>query len=261
VRTPVMNDPGPAAQARYLFAVARGLEKSALVATPGLRGAPLEIIEHRELQAVVCAVDLDEFGEDKLAHNLEDLGWLEEVARCHHNVVYVVASAGTVAPMRLVTICSDDESVRARIEDVYDDLSHALSRVQGRSEWSVKVYAPRQQTLAPDETERPASGAAYLQRKREQAAQRRTSGERSIQVAEEINQALTESVTASRMLPPQDPRLTGREDMMILNGAYLVPNEDGEGFRNLVERLTDLHPALQIELMGPWPPYSFATLD
>ena len=25
--------------------------------------------------------------------------------------------------------------------------------------------------------------------------------------------------------------------------------------------LTELHPALQLELKGPWPPYSFATLD
>jgi hypothetical protein len=253
-----MTEPG---RARYLFAAARGVEPSALAAIPGLRGAPLEVVEHRGLQAVVCDVDLDEFGEEKLAHNLEDLGWLEEVARCHHDVVYAVAAAGTVAPMRLVTICADDQSVRARLEAVYDDLSHALTRVQGRSEWSVKVYAPRQATPDPAETARPASGAAYLQRKREQAVQRRSAGELSLQTAEEINQTLRGSVAAARSLPPQDPRLTGRSDTMILNGAYLVPDEDGEGFRNLVERLAELHPALTIEIKGPWPPYSFATLD
>ena len=48
---------------------------------------------------------------------------------------------------------------------------------------------------------------------------------------------------------------------MILNGAYLVANEDSEGFRSLVQRLVELHPTLLIELNGPWPPYSFATLD
>jgi hypothetical protein len=249
------------AQARYLFAVARGLDRSALSGTPGLRQAPLEIVDHRELQAVVCSVNLDEFGEEKLATNLEDLGWLEEVARCHNDVVFAAASAGAVAPMRLVTICSDDDSVRTRIEGIYDDLFHALSRVEGKSEWSVKVYAPQHETPDPEELARPSSGAAYLERKRAQAAKRRSTGEQSLQAAEEINQTLKASVSAARVLPPQDPRLTGRSDTMVLNGAYLVPDEDSDGFRGLVQRLVELHPTLLIELNGPWPPYSFATLD
>ena len=173
VRIPTMAEAAPA-QARYLFAVARDLESSALAGTPGLRQAPLEIIDHRALQAVVCSVDLDEFGEEKLATNLEDLGWLEDVARCHNDVVFAAASAGAVAPMRLVTICSGDESVRARIEDIYDDLVHALNRVEGRSEWSVKVYAPREEAPDPEPAARPTSGAAYLERKRAQAAKRRS---------------------------------------------------------------------------------------
>jgi hypothetical protein len=248
-------------QGRYLFAVTRGIEDSLLAGTPGLAGAPLQVVDHQGLQAVVCSVDLSEFGEERLARNLEDLEWLEEVARCHHDVVFAVASAGTVAPMRLVTICSDDESVRARIEGHYDELAHALSRVEGRREWSVKVYAPRQESSSSAAESRPTSGAAYLQRKREQAVQRRSAGEESLQTAEEINQILKDASVAARVLPPQDPRLTGRADPMILNAAYLVPTEDSEGFTHLVQRLAELYPALDLELKGPWPPYSFATLD
>jgi hypothetical protein len=255
-----VTDPGSAC-GRYLFAAARGLQESALAATPGLRGAPLEILQHRELQAVVCTVDLDEFGEEKLAQNLEDLSWLEDVARCHHDVVFAAATAGTVAPMRLVTICADDDSVRARIEAVYDDLSHALARVEGRSEWSVKLFAPRQEAPAASAAGRPTSGADYLRRKREQADARRSSSADSLRTAEEVHETLKTSVAAARVLPPQDPRLTGRTDTMILNGAYLVADEDGEGFAHLVERLAELHPTLEIELKGPWPPYSFATLE
>jgi hypothetical protein len=248
-------------QGRYLFAVARGLDPAVLRDTPGLRGAPVEVVEHRGLQAVVCTVDLAEFGEEQLKSNLEDLTWLEEVARAHHDVVFAIASAGAVAPMRLVTICSDDASVRARIDGVRDELSEALARVEGRHEWSVKVYAPRQEQSETVDSARPTSGAAYLQRKREQAAHRRSAGEQSLRVAEEVNQTLSGSVVASRVLPPQDPRLTGRTDTMILNGAYLVAAGEADGFRDLVGRLAELHPSLEIELKGPWPPYSFATLD
>ncbi|MET0838440.1 MAG: GvpL/GvpF family gas vesicle protein, partial [Marmoricola sp.] len=217
-----MTDTG-SAQGRYLFAVARGIDPASLDGVQGLRGAPLEVIEEQGLQAVVCSVDLAEFGEDQLKENLEDLGWLEEVARCHHDVVYAVATAGAVAPMRLVTICSDDASVRARIDGVYEALSEALARVEGRYEWSVKVYAVREEPREPVEAARPASGAAYLQRKREQAVQRRTAGDQHVQAADDIHQTLARTVAATRVLPPQDPRLTGRSDTMILNGAYLVP--------------------------------------
>jgi len=246
---------------RYLFAFARGLDPTRLVGVPGLRGATLDVVEHRDLQAVVCSVDLDEFGEAQLKANLEDMAWLEEVARTHHDVVHAVSEAGAVAPMRLVTICSDDESVRARIESLHTQLSEALGRVQGRREWSVKVYATRPEPPETVDAGRPASGAAYLQRKREQAAQRRSAGDQHLREADEIHQTLARSVVATRVLQPQDPRLTGRSDTMILNGAYLVPAEETDGFRAVVSRLAELNPTLEIELNGPWPPYSFATLD
>jgi hypothetical protein len=255
-----MTEPQPA-RGRYLFVFARGLDPARLAGVLGLRGAPLEVVEHRDLQAVVCSVDLEEFGEDRLKEHLEDMDWLEEVARTHHEVVYAVSEMCAVAPMRLVTICSDDVSVRSRSESLYTQLSEALNRVEGRREWSVKVFATRPSPPEAIDEGRPASGAAYLQRKREQAAQRRSTGDQHLREADEIHQTLARSVVATRVLQPQDPRLTGRAETMILNGAYLVPAEETDGFRALVSRLAELNPSLQIELNGPWPPYSFATLE
>ena len=103
----------------YLFAVGRGLDSSVLSGVEGIDGAVLQVVDHQDLQAVVCAVDLDEFGEASLARNLEDLAWLEQVARAHNDVVSAVAESGTVAPMRLVTICEGEKSVRDRIEALY----------------------------------------------------------------------------------------------------------------------------------------------
>ena len=50
----------------YLFAVGRGLDSAAMSGVDGLGGSALEIVDCRDLQAVVCSVDLDEFGEDSL---------------------------------------------------------------------------------------------------------------------------------------------------------------------------------------------------
>lgn len=249
---------------RYFFAVARGLDPAVLEGVTGMNGAPVEVVPHLDLQAVVCTVGLDEFGEASLATNLEDLRWLEHVARSHNDVVFAVASTGTVAPMRLVTICADDDSVVDRMESWYDQLSAALDRVHGRKEWSVKVYASREATAPDSPVTRQTgqgSGAAYLQRKRVAAERRRSVGERSVRVAEEIHGELAAVAVAGRQLPGQDPRLTGRSDEMILNGAYLVPEDEGDAFRALVQRVEESHVGAVLEVEGPWPPYSFSTLD
>jgi hypothetical protein len=248
-------------QGRYLFAVARGLPEGALHGHVGLGGATLDVVDHRGLQAVVCTVDLDEYGEEALARNLEDLGWLEKVARTHDEVVRVVAEQATVAPMRLVTICSDDSSVRTRVDDHHDGMVGALDNVEGRREWSVKVLVPPRAPEEPEETARPTSGAAYLMRKREQAARRRSAGEDAAALAERVHDALAGAAVASRRLPPQDPRLTGRTETMVLNAAYLVPETDHQAFLDLVARVREQEPEGIIEAGGPWPPYSFAVME
>jgi len=48
---------------------------------------------------------------------------------------------------------------------------------------------------------------------------------------------------------------------MVLNGAYLVPIDETEGFAALIDRVRDSTPGALIEAEGPWPPYSFAVLE
>lgn len=251
---------------RYLFAFARGLEATSLAGVGGLGGAPVELVEHGDLQAVVCTVDLGEYGEDALTRNLEDLAWLEALARTHNEVVFRAAEVATVAPARLATICSNDASVRARIADAHEALVSALERVQGRVEMSVKVHAASATSDDPG-PEEPASadgagaGAAYLHRKKLQAQRRREAGDRAARTGEDIDRALGACAVAGRRLAPQDPRLTGRSDPMVLNAAYLVEDSAVDEVRDLADRLRGEHPDAVIEVEGPWPPYSFATLE
>ncbi len=245
---------------RYLFAVTRGLDAGDLVATEGLRGDPLAIVEHRGLQAVVCDVPLEEFGEDALVRNLEDLGWVEQVARTHDTVVREVAHRATVAPMRLVTIYSSDDSVRSQLDELQGQLTDALDRVAGCAEWAVKIYA--HSVTAPEAApQKPASGADYLKRKRDLSDARRNADADASQVAEQLDSELALVATARRRLAIQDPRLSGRQESMILNAAYLVPDDASETFAATVESLSATYPDVTIEAAGPWPPYSFSMLE
>lgn len=255
-----------AEQGRYLYAIARGLDAGAVTGVQGLDGAAVEAVEHRGLTAVVSTVDLAEYGEEGLRRNLEDLAWLEKVARGHDTVIHAVAGAAATAPLRLATICLDDDGVRARLDEWHDALETALDRVEGRAEWAVKAFArggASEQASAPAAEEPPGKGAglAYLQRKKSQAQQQAQSHERAQQVAEEVHQALAARCVASRRLAPQDPRLTGHEGLMTLNGAYLVEESEGDAFAAAVQELAETYPDAHLTVAGPWPPYSFASLE
>jgi len=246
---------------QYLFAVARGLDPQQLGDVSGLRDAAIQVLEHRGLQAVTCSVDLAEFGEEALRRNLESLPWLEGVARAHDDVVQATALVATTAPMRLVTICSDEASVRARLDEWYDGLATALDRVEGCHEWSVKTFAAPAPDSGDDAAPKDASGAAYLARKRARASDQRAAADAAAQVADVVHQELGRRARAVRRLAPQDPRLTEFPGTMILNGAYLVDDGSRDTFRSVAEDLARRYPDAGIDIRGPWPPYSFATLD
>jgi hypothetical protein len=246
--------------AHYLYAVCRDLPPDSLDDQRGLGDRPLQVVSHRDLVAVVSTVDLDEYGEDALRANLERMDWLERVARQHDAVIHAVAEVAPTAPMRLATIVVGDDGVVRRLSDSYDALGAALDRVAGRAEWSVKAVVEAPVAAAASES-RASSGAEYLRRKKAEAETRTADAEAAAAVAGRIHQRLAEFSVASRQLPPQDPRLTGLTGSMVLNAAYLVPVEDQGRFVDEVAEVVRQHPELMIDCGGPWPAYSFATLD
>jgi hypothetical protein len=244
-----------------MYAIVRGLPEGPDLGT-GLSGRPLEAVRERDLSAVVSAVSLDEFGEEGLRTNLERLDWLEEVARAHDAVVHEVAAHGPTAPLRLATICLDDEGVRRRMVERYDDLMEVLDRVQDCREWSVKLIAPPRRAPQPEPVAAGSSGGAdYLRRKKAQSEARLSHESEALETADRVHEDLSASTRASRRLPGQDPRLTGHEGTMVLNAAYLVHERDETAFLDSLRRVTEQLADLTVEHAGPWPPYSFAMLD
>ena len=251
-----------AGTARYLYAVTRGVESSALTGLPALSGGTLEVLDHNGLQAVVSTVGLDEYGEDGLHANLERLEWLEATARTHDAVIKAISDHGPVAPMRLATIFLNDTNVRRRMDEWFSALEQALDRVEGRLEWSVKVLSPKAaEKVAAGQGPRPTSGAEYLRQKKAGVEHRAALEADAYEQAGDIEEALLDRAVAVRVLAAQDPRLTGHQGTMVLNAAYLVEQAEGQAFINEVSAQAARYPALVVDVGGPWPPYSFAMLE
>ena len=103
------------------------------------------------LTALVSDVSLAEFGEAALREHLEDLDWLDEVAREHHYVIDAAARLFPLLPVRLATVYSGDAAVAAALAERGGQLRDALHRVGGRVEWGVKAYAAANEPAGPGE--------------------------------------------------------------------------------------------------------------
>jgi hypothetical protein len=177
----------------------------------------------------------------------------------------VAAATSALAPFRLATIYRSDPRVRDRIDELHHDLVLALDRIEGCSEWSVKALIKSEApSVQPDGGGRLAdagSGTAYLMRRRAQLDENRRAAENAAALADRLFRELAAGAEAGRRLPPQDPRLTGRSEPMALNSAFLVDDERVLAFQRQVEDLGNQYDEFHLEVDGPWPPYSFATLE
>jgi hypothetical protein len=249
----------------YLYAVsgAAGANYQLVVkGLTGVAGTALRAVEHAGLVAYVSTVPLEEFGEEPLRRSLEDLDWLGRTARAHHRVVEAVAEAGATAPVRLVTVYRSENHVRDMLERRHDDFVTGLARVAGRSEWGVKAYVdPTAAPSSPDEVGEELTtgpGTDYLRRRKAKLRSREDAWRAAAARADRIHATLTTVAVASQRHRPQDPQLSGRDDWMVLNGAYLVDDDRRDEFAALLDGLRG--PGIEIQLTGPWVPYSFTTL-
>jgi hypothetical protein len=219
----------------------------------------VELVRHAGLAAAASPVSLDEFGERGLRESLEDLDRLETLARAHERVLDEALRMGAVVPFRICTVYAGVERVREMLEREREPLAAALRRLRGMAEWGVKAYLVRREdraTAAPA----PASGTDYLTRKRTARDAAETARRGLDATVEAVHARLRERAAGAVLSPPQDRGLSGREDQMLLNAAYLVADADADAFGSLIAELARPLGAegLELALTGPWPPYHFS---
>ncbi|MFH8570016.1 GvpL/GvpF family gas vesicle protein [Streptomyces sp. NPDC017993] len=270
------------APATYVFAVCRRVDPAALTGLPGLAaGAPVRALPVGPLTAVVQHVPAAAFTEESWQQRLSDRQELERCARAHHEVVTAAAACGPTAPLALATLYRGDERARQALGEDMERFAAALDRIEGHAEWGIKVYLPAAATTgtsgstATTVTEPSGGGAAgprpdrdgagsvnagraYLERKRGLQRSREERHDRVLQTAEDVDAALCRLATASRRLRTHSQEVTGEKHrLQVLNAAYLVAAEREQALADMVAALHGRTGA-QIEMSGPWAPYSFA---
>lgn len=224
----------------------------------GVDGRPVHVHRHGGVSALVSEVPAERFGEQALKTRLEDVDDLEALARAHEAVLESSLGRGAVVPFRLCTMYASPDRLDAMLDREGAELAAALDRIDGMQEWGVKAFL-RTPVAVPAADPSPATGREYLSRVRERRDAADAGREAGETVVAEIHARLTERAAAAALSRPQDRRLSGREAEMVLNAAYLVPEEGADGFRLIVEQLGRRHEpdGVELELTGPWPPHHF----
>jgi Gas vesicle synthesis protein GvpL/GvpF len=238
---------------------------------PGVDGAAVERVAVGGLTALVSRVRAAQFAAEPLRENLNELPWLEAVARAHETVLGAAFAAATIVPLRLCTIYEGADGVRRMLGEEHHALDRALARLHGREEWGVKLLvdpqlladaaraaSPHAATFAQQAEERDAGGAYMLRRRLERHVREQADALAS-DLAAAVHARLQDWALDAVTRPAQNRDLSGHEGQMLLNGAYLVEAGRAEELRGLADELGAHHRDVgaRLELTGPWPPFNF----
>jgi hypothetical protein len=255
----------------YAYAVARAHPDlpRALTGLTGVAGAPVHLIaeggkEHgdADIVLVVSSVPAADFREEGLRRHLEDLDWLEAVARAHHAIVEEVAARAPALPLRLATVYRDDSSARDMLRSAVRLFAERLDHLADQVEWGVKIYVEATVPPTPAAPESPSAdispGRAYLSARRRQRGDREAFHRAAQEAAERVGNVAGAYATDRAAHRPQQGALAGDAGENVFNDAFLVPRGHGEAFRTEAARAGRGLAGIRVEVTGPWAPYSFA---
>jgi hypothetical protein len=257
----------------------------------------VELICEGPIAAVVSRVSLDQFDPERLqGKTAEDIQWLGKIAARHNEIICQAASSSAVLPLRLGTVFQSRDSLQAMLVRCRSTVAQFLEQLGNRQEWGVKLYlnkrppepipghvgpppphylGPRRGTdPSPDgktsladergaENRNPSpsatSGTAYLTRKKALLDDRREQRASVYQTIQRVEQSLTsnaEHFCRIRNLPSD---LTGRDEEMVFNAAFLLPSSSQASWFETVQKVhRDVQSeGIVLEVSGPWPPYHF----
>lgn len=224
----------------YLYAVVDRPQQP-LSVPRGLGGRPPFLAGERAVAMVAS-----ELGEGDLALSEDNL-------YRHEAVVEALMAERGVLPMRFGCRVRDAASLRQLISIRRDELAAQLERLRGCVEMGLRLWPAGDVASSPPARPRAESGSAYIEHLR----LRQRCGDRpraEAALVDAVHRHLARRARAATRDAPPPPG-------QALAAAYLVPEEEGEAFVRETAAQRERHRALRFLCTGPWPPYSFASLE
>jgi Gas vesicle synthesis protein GvpL/GvpF len=246
----------------YLYGIVREARP-----LPAALETRLQLVSHGRLSALVEPVADEEFSPGVLDDKLQSLEWVAAQASRHQAVLEQVMRERPVVPARLCTMFSGPSALQAQLGEQEQRFHALLDALEGREEWSVKVFCQRamlerdiatREGLDHDVGAPAAPGLAFLYHKRRRAELLRLVDAAIDDCVDDVLEHVEGLAFATRLRSLLSEQTTGREDAMMLNVAALLDHGADEVLAGELDEVSEHHGGrISIELRGPWPAYSF----
>jgi hypothetical protein len=262
----------------YVFCAVRGPLTSRLIGKlptmPGgsaTRAIPLT----GDIALVVANVPATTYRSDTLDARMSDLDWVARSGTAHHAVADAIAARHTVVPFRLFTIFSSEARALASLRRAAARIDETLTRVEGKAEWALRVGKPDAAAIGADkpttkttraavETASRAKAAAVLGVGTSFLAQKAAAKAAAAGLATRVRQdAAHVFETLAGIADEASERSIESATGLLLDAAFLVPVRRTAAFKKALEGAAQrlLQDGCRVSLTGPWPPYSFVSLE
>lgn len=232
-------------------------------------------VHHQGLYAVVSKVPEEEFGEETLKKNLNDMEWLKNKVSMHERTIEGVMEDRPVVPFKFPTLFRIEDNLKSCLEKYAEGLKKNLKYAEGKEEWGGKIYCDIKRLrevigkeddeilrMYKEITSSPPGMAFFLKKKREGLIDKKINEMINMYTQYSVNSLRGQSlqVRVNRLLPKE---VTEREEEMILNAAFFVDRDTVKAFIKIVESLRTKYggSGFSIDCTGPWPPYNFCNFS
>ncbi|WP_101841868.1 GvpL/GvpF family gas vesicle protein [Halobacillus sp. Marseille-P3879] len=235
----------------------------------------IQIKNYEGISAVFCHVDESEYGEKVLQEKTNDMEWVQEKAFHHHEILMKIRENATLIPMKFCTIYQSEKNLEDMVNQHHDQMKALIDQLEGKEEWNLKVYCDREQLTQSvadhnlnikekkDEIAQMSKGRQYLEsRKLDQYVQQEADKEQEA-FGSALHDQLIKYSVEDTVKKNWNRDVTGKDEEMCWNSAYLVPLEQVENFLEIITNENEKHKdsGWILEATGPWPPYHFAKLN
>ncbi len=225
-------------------------------------GAPRALPLKGGLTAIVATLPDRDYSEDAVSAKLRDMAWVSSAALGHEQLLeHVMRTASAVLPMKLLTLFSGDDRLVQDLTRQRKRLERAAAQVAGCDEYGLRLVALDGSAEPPQGAgvSKPASGTAFLERKKQVRDVAREQASRRAAYAADVFDGLS-GVSRDAVARPLQADDAERP---LLDAAFLVARDEQQHFgaaaEALAARAADAH--CLFKLTGPWPPYHFVQVD
>ena len=243
---------------KYIYGIIDSSNENVLGISGLDSSSSVHTIAHQDLSCVVS----DYFGEELSSMSKEAV---VRLLLAHQLVVELVMKRRTVLPVKFGTVLTTSDEVRNLLSQGHSQFVDALAWIQDKVEIEVAATWNRRQILQEISAE-----PEIIQFSKAIAVRGQPTLQEQIQLGRMVKASMDKRRSSYRerminfltsvAVDVQPNTLVS--DEMVMNVAFLVEKANQEEFDSCVKQLDDFfHNQINFRIIGPLPPYTFATLE